>query len=230
MKKGKLIVIDGTDGSGKATQTRELLKKLNAEGVKIKTIDFPRYENNFFGKFIGECLTGEHGDFTALSPKVASVLYAADRFESSKQIKEWIKEGFVVIIDRYASANQIHQGGKIKDPKEREEFLDWLEKLEFEIFNIPKPDAILYLSVPLNVSGELLKKEGNKKKKKYLNGKEDLAENNSDYMENSKESAVKMLEETNNWIEINCMENGKLRSIENISEEIFKKVKNILEM
>jgi dTMP kinase len=227
--KGKFIVIDGTDGSGKATQSRELIKKLEKEGREVRTIDFPQYEKNFFGKFIGECLTGEHGDFAKLNPKVASTLYAADRFESSKEIKKWINEGFIVIADRYASSNQIHQGGKIKDSKKRKEFLDWLEKMEFEVFEIPKPDAVIYLSVPLEVSGKLLKNEGNKEKKKYLNGKEDLVENNLDYMENSKASAVKMLEETNNWVEINCIENDKLRSIEDIGNEIYENVVNILE-
>ena len=85
---GKFIVIDGIDGSGKKTQTKLLIERLKREGLKVKTIDFPQYENNFFGKFIGECLVGEHGDFAKLDPKIASVLYGADRFESSQKIEK----------------------------------------------------------------------------------------------------------------------------------------------
>ncbi|MEK6820941.1 MAG: thymidylate kinase, partial [archaeon] len=118
-KKGKLIVLDGIDGSGKATQVKLLAEKFKRLGIPTKVIDFPRYYDNFFGKLIGEYLSGQYGDFIQTDPRVASVLYAADRFESCEQIKDWLGKGFVVIADRYASANQIHQGGKIGQPKRR---------------------------------------------------------------------------------------------------------------
>ncbi len=146
---GKLIVIDGIDGSGKATQVALLKKRLQQEGVRVKTIDFPRYYNNFFGGLIGEYLSGKYGDFIAMDPRVASVLYAADRFESSKEIKKWLDEGYVVLADRYVSANQIHQAGKIDEPKVRKEFLAWLDTMEYEVFQIPRPDLVVYLDVPL---------------------------------------------------------------------------------
>ena len=122
MKKGKFIAIEGPDGSGKETQTKILIENLQKKGFKIKTIDFPRYYDNFFGKFVGECLRGDHGDFVNLDPKIASVLYAADRWESSKKIKEWLIDGYIVIADRYASANQIHQGGKFLMNKRERSF------------------------------------------------------------------------------------------------------------
>src|SRR3989344_3846430 len=121
-KKGKLIVIDGTDGSGKATQTELLVKVLKNEGRKVKVVDFPDYYSNFFGKFIGHCLSERYYDFVKVHPKIASVLYAADRFESKNTIEKWLKEGNIVIANRYASANQIHQGGKITNTKKRENF------------------------------------------------------------------------------------------------------------
>ena len=123
MKKGKLIVIDGTDGSGKATQVAKLKERLILEGVVVESLDFPRYYDNFFGKLVGECLAGKHGDFAALSPKIASVIYAADRFESAQQIRTWLDEGKTVVLDRYVSSNQIHQGGKIDNPDERYDFM-----------------------------------------------------------------------------------------------------------
>src|SRR3989338_976953 len=133
MKKGTLIVIDGTDGSGKATQTELLVKRLIQTGLKVRKIDFPQYTQNMFGRLIRECLDGKHGDFIAMDPRIASTLYAVDRFESAKEIMAWIDEGYVVVTDRYVSANQIHQGGKIKDDILRKEFIEWLETMEFGV-------------------------------------------------------------------------------------------------
>src|SRR3989344_7072606 len=114
-KRGKFIVIDGIDGSGKATQVKLLADKLRRLKIPVKTIDFPRYHDNFFGQLIGEYLSGAYGDFIQTDPRVASVLYAADRFESSREIRQWLADGYLGIADRYVSANSIHQGGKIAD-------------------------------------------------------------------------------------------------------------------
>ena len=156
--KGKLIVIDGTDGSGKATQVALLSKRLQKEGYKIKNVDFPEYYKNFFGKFIGECLSDEKFNFINTHPKIASVLYAADRFESKQEIEKWLEQGYVVITNRYVSANQIHQGGKIHSAKERKEFLSWLDQMEYSVFKIPKPDVVLYLSLPISIVNTLIAK------------------------------------------------------------------------
>src|SRR6266567_7862251 len=137
MAKGKFIVVDGTDGSGKKTQTALLAKRLKKEGYKVKLIDFPQYESNFFGKMVGRYLSGEFGSAEQVSPYLASILYAADRHETKGKIEKWLKEGNIVISDRYASSNQIHQGGKISDVKKRKEFLEWLEEMEFVVFKIP---------------------------------------------------------------------------------------------
>ena len=113
--KGKFIVVDGTDGSGKCTQVGLLSKRLKKEGYKIKVVDFPEYYKNFFGKFIGHCLSEQYYKFIHIHPKIASVLYAADRWESSEEMRTWLEKGYVVIANRYVSSNQIHQGGKIKN-------------------------------------------------------------------------------------------------------------------
>ena len=122
-KRGKLIVIDGTDGSGKATQTNLLVKHLKQDGKKVAVIDFPDYYSNFFGKFIWHCLSKQYYNFVKVHPKIVSVLYAADRFESRDKIKKWLAEGNIIIANRYASANQINQGGKIANIKKRENFI-----------------------------------------------------------------------------------------------------------
>ena len=163
---GKLIVIDGIDGSGKATQVRLLKERLVKEKIKVKTIDFPRYYDNFFGKLIGEYLAGQYGDFSEVDPRLASVLYAADRFESSTDIKKWLDAGYIVLADRYVSANQIHQGGKIADPKKRKDFFTFLDTMEHGVFKIPRPDVVVYLDVPFEISKLWLQKKIQKSKKR----------------------------------------------------------------
>ena len=228
IKKGKFIIFEGTDGCGKKTQTQLLTKRLKKESYKVKTIDFPQYYNNFFGKLIGECLAGKHGDFAKLDPKIASVLYAADRFESSQKIKNWLEAGYIVIADRYANSNQIHQGGKILDARKRREFLQWLAEMEFSVFQIPKPDAILFLNVPLKVSKQLLKNKNNEEKKKYLQGKKDVHESDPKHLMNAKRSALNLVKEENNWLNIQCAPQGELLAIEKIEELVWREVENII--
>lgn len=223
MKKGKLIVIDGIDGSGKATQVKRLVSRLKKMGKKVQTIDFPQYYRNFFGKIIGECLIGENGDWAKINPRIASILYAADRWESSQKIKEWLLQGYYVIADRYVSSNQIHQGGKILETKKRKEFLDWLEKMEFEIFKIPRPDLVIYLEMPIKFSQKLIAKEKGEKKK-YQKGKKDLHETDVNHLLNAEKSALKIIKEKNNWIKIDCVKKGRLQSVEEIEELVWKEL------
>ncbi|HYC83218.1 MAG TPA: hypothetical protein VEB60_01565, partial [Candidatus Paceibacterota bacterium] len=183
----------------------------------------PRYDSNFFGRFIGECLRGDYGNFVKLDPRIASVLYAADRWEAGGDIARWLSEGYVVIADRYVSSNQIHQGGKIKDPLERRKFLSWLSQMEYGTFKIPKPHAIVYLDVPLEVSRKLLKEA--QAKKTYLQGKKDTVERNLKYGQDSRESAMRLIEQDNQWHRIECVEDGKLLSPESVHEKVLSAVK-----
>lgn len=229
-QKGSLIVIDGSDGSGKATQTKLLVEALEEAGENVKSIDFPRYDTNLIGELIGECLAGEHGDFAALDPKIASVLYAADRFESSQEIQEWIQSGSIVITDRYVSANQIHQGGKINDAEKKREFLLWLDRLEYEVFKVPRPDVVLYLDVPAPTTKKLLaeNKETLADKKKYLKRREDVVESDDTYIENSIKSAAQIVKERNKWCRIQCTEDGELLSRQAIHKLILKQVRRVI--
>mgnify|MGYP001559508470 CR=1 FL=1 len=229
MKKGKLIVIDGTDGSGKATQVELLAKRLKKEGRTVKIVDFPEYYKNFFGEFIGHCLSEQYYKFLHVHPKIASVLYAADRWESSEELREWLKKGYVVIANRYVSANQIHQGGKTKDKKRRNDFMKWLDKMEYEVFKIPRPDITLYLDLPTKIVLQLLKdRESSKMKRVYLKKKKDVHENDVNFLINSRKSALKLVKEIPNFIKIECFEKGKILSREIIHEIIYEKVKKVL--
>lgn len=217
-------MIDGTDGSGKATQTKLLADKLKKSGHKVKTIDFPQYENNFFGKMVGRYLSGEFGSSSEVNPYLASILYAGDRFEEKEQIEKWLSKGFVVIADRYASSSQIHQGGKVSNPKKRKKFLTWLEDLEYGVFKIPRPRAIIYLDMPIDISQKLLKKNSAQKKKTYLKGKKDIHENDLKHLSDAKNSAIELVKKNNNWIKIDCAKNGKPLAIKEISELVYKKI------
>lgn len=228
-KRGKLIVIDGSDGSGKATQTRLLIARLKKEGRRVRTLDFPQYDENFFGALIGRALAGDLGDFIALDPHIGSVFYAADRFESKPKIEGWLKQGYVVVLDRYVSANQIHQGGKIRDAKKQKEFLQWLDRMEHGVFGLPRPDAIIYLDVPVAVSQRLLGLEGQTRKKTYLKkGQRDLAENNPKHLAESRENALRLVKKLNAWTRIDCAVKGEILSRESIAEKVWKAVMKTL--
>lgn len=228
-KKGKLIVIDGTDGSGKATQTDLLVKHLKSDRHKVKVVDFPDYYSNFFGKFIGHCLSERYYDFVKVHPKIASVLYAADRFESSGKIESWLKAGNIVIANRYASANQIHQGGKIANTKKREAFLKWLAEMEYEVFKIPRPDIVFYLSVPIPVVLKLIKERNGNSKRNYLGKKkQDVHEKDKSFLENSRKSALWLAKTQKNWVKIECVKDDVLDTRENIHKQIYEKIKKVI--
>jgi dTMP kinase len=227
-KKGKLIVIDGTDASGKATQVDLLTRRLKKEGKIVRVIDFPEYYKNFFGGFIGHCLSEQYYNWLNIHPKIASVIYAADRFESSKELREWLEKGYIVIANRYVSANQIHQGGKIKDAKKREDFIKWLDEMEYKVFGIPKPDVTLYLSLPTDIILDLLKKrESSKIKRGYLKKGKDVHENDVNHLVNSRKSALWLSEVMKNFIKIECSKDGQILSREEIHSMIYEKVKKI---
>lgn len=229
VKKGKLIVIDGTDGSGKATQVDLLAKRLKREGRTVKIVDFPEYYKNFFGAFIGHCLSEQYYNWLGVHPKIASVMYAADRWESGDELRDWLKKGYIVIANRYVSANQIHQAGKIKNAKKRNDFMKWLDEMEYEVFGVPRPNITLYLDLPTKIVLQLLKKrESSKMKREYLKKKKDVHENDVNFLINSRKSALKLVREISNFIKIECFEKGKILSRETIHQEVYKKVKKVL--
>ena len=227
-KKGKLIVIDGIDGSGKSTQIDLLMNHLKSDGLKAKMIHFPHYEN-FFGGFIGHCLTEQYYNFLDTHPKIVSVLYAADRWESSEEIKKMLDNGTTVVLDRDVSANQIHQGGKIKSAKKRNDFMKWLDEMEYSVFKIPRPDITLYLDLPTKIVLELLKKRDSSKiKREYLKKKKDVHEADVNFLINSRKSALKLSKEIPNFVKIECSKNNKILSREAIHEMIYEKVKKVI--
>ena len=220
--RGKLVVIDGIDGAGKATQAKLLIERLEKAGSKTATLDFPRYYDNFFGKLTGRFLNSEFGNAPKTSPYLASVLYAADRWESKEKIEGWLNEGRIVVLDRYVSSNQIHQAGKIADEKSKKEFLRWLEEMEYDVFKIPRPDFVIFLNVPYEVARKLAAK---KKARQYVKGsRKDKVEKSKAYQKASYEQSLALVRECSNWKEIQCVANGKILPPDAISDEIWKVV------
>jgi dTMP kinase len=226
---GQLWVIEGADGSGKQTQAKLLVERLNkSENLganKAHFWSFPTYEDPVWGKLLKEYLGGEQ-KADEVDPKYASLLYAADRGKAAPKIKELLAKGDWVICDRYAQSNMAHQGAKIRDELARNKFLKWLEEMEFIYFDIPKPDGIIYLSLPIEVSqkraeqrlkeaearGETL---GDKVKKR------DVHEQDTEYLERVR-NEYQRLAELQNWHIIECVENGHELTPEEISDKIWK--------
>jgi len=226
-KRGKLIVVAGIDGSGKATQAKILAEKLKAKGYEIELADFPQYGNKS-AALVEEYLNGKFGSAEEVGPYRASIFYACDRYAASFKIRKWLEEGKIIVSNRYVSANVGHQAGKIKDKEERKKFLKWLDELEFDIFGIPRPDILVFLHVPPEVSQRLVDRKGYRD---YIGGeKRDLHEGDLQHLKNATEVYLSSVEEYG-WLKIDCAPEGSLESLrkpEDIAEEVWEKVSFIL--
>ncbi len=222
MNKGKFIVIDGTDGSGKATQTKLLVDRLEKEGYSVKTIDFPQYETKSASMVENYLLLGKYGTADEVGPYKASIFYACDRYDASFKIRKWLDEGNIVIADRYVGSNMAHQGGKIEDKSEREKYFEWNYDLEFRIFNIPKPDINFILHVKAEISQRLAKE-------RESSDKRDIHESDINHLKKAEETYLELSTEYNEFQLIECVEDEKLLSIEDIQEKLYQKVKEIID-
>ncbi len=221
---GKLIVIEGLDSSGKETQSRLLLEKLQAEGIKAKRFEFPNYESNS-SALVKMYLAGEFGtDADSVSPYAASAFYAVDRYATwKKEMEAFYKSGGVVVADRYTTSNIIHQAGKIKDPQEKQNYIKWLYDFEFEKMELPKPDAVIFLHMPVDISIRLMENRRNKAGTKD----KDIHEANYDYLKATYKNAMDMIKICGyNMVE--CTDGDSVRSIEEIHEDIIRLVKDVL--
>ncbi len=180
--KGVFIVVDGTDGSGKATQTKLLVKKIRKLKHKVEFVDFPRYSERS-AAMVEDYLNGKFGTADEVGPYRASLFFATDRYAASFKISKWLKEGKVVVANRYTSSNMGHQTGKIKGKAARDKFLNWLNELEFKIFGIPKPDLTILLYLDPAVGQERVDKKGYRS---YLKGtKRDIHEADLKHLKNA---------------------------------------------
>lgn len=221
----KLIVIEGTDCSGKETQSKLLVEKLNNMGHKAIRLNFPNYDSPT-GKIVGGPYLGKEEISKCWFPegavnvdsKVATLYFAADRKYNIHILKKYLEDGYFVICDRYVTSNMAHQGSKIRDDDERFDMYQWIDKLEYWLLDLPKPDRTIFLHVPYSYAFDL------KKNRTSL----DEHERCEAHLRDS-EMAYIELSQIYNWTSINCIKDKKIRTIEDISEEIMKNISDYLE-
>ena len=224
--KGKLIVIEGTDCSGKATQTEKLVERLTKEGYKVKRFSFPNYDSPT-GKIIGGPLLGKEyicqGWYPETSPKVdplvASAYYAADRRYNIAEINEILTIGGIAIVDRYVESNMAHRGGNIVNKEDRLKMYQKLDELEFGIMELPRPNAVIFLYMPFEYACIL---------KQARKEKPDENEANEEHLKRA-EKAYLELTNLYNFIKIDCVNKNAIRSINEISEDVYTAAKKIIE-
>jgi dTMP kinase len=218
MAQGSFFVIDGTDGSGKKTQTGLLIERLRREGYPVETISFPQYGRPSAGP-TEEYLAGAYGSAQDCGPKCASIFYAVDRFAASQQIRDWLKAGKFVIADRYVSSNMGHQGGKIKDPTERTEFLRWNEELEYDIFHLPRPDLTLILHVPAEIGQALAKKR---------DVVQDIHQRDLNHLKDAEQAYLEIAGTLPGFRLVECVKRDKLLSRKEIHDLVWEELRPYL--
>lgn len=220
---GKIIVIEGTDCSGKETQSKLLEERLKEKGKNCVKFNFPMYDTPT-GKIVGGAYLGkkeigeslfEEGSVN-VDPHVTCLYYAADRKYNWSKIQEYLDKDYYVILDRYTPSNLAHQGSKITDKDERFNMYQWIDKLEYWLLGLPKPDKTIFLHVPAEKTLELLKC------RKCL----DNHEKSPEYLKNVEESYIE-LSELYNWDRIECIKAGNLRSVLDINDEIISLIENM---
>jgi len=219
-KKGKFIVIEGTDGSGKTTQFKKLVSRLRSEGFKIVTFDFPQY-----GKpssyFVREYLNGNYGSWQEVGPYRASVFYALDRFSVGREISNCLNKGKIVLSNRYVASNMGHQGSKIKNKIERRKFFKWLDELEYGIMNIPRPDLNIVLHMPAKIAQKLVDRKG---AREYVGGlKRDLHEADLGHLRQAEANYLDIVKTfPRDFKVIECFRQNELLSPKEIHKEIWR--------
>lgn len=222
MYKGKLVVIEGTDGAGKRTQLTLLVDYFKLHHLPFETLDFPQYYKTFFGKWIGRFLKGEFGSVNDISPWLLLFPYAADRWQAKPDLEHWLEEGKVIFSNRYAGSNAAYQAAKVP-PSARARFIDWSFEMEYKAFGIPKEDLVIFLYVPYTVSQKLLEQKASRK---YMgNGREkDIHESNTQLMQEVEHIYLDLRKRFPHWVKIDCTKNGIILS----KEEIHQKILSVL--
>lgn len=219
---GKLFVIDGTDGSGKQTQFNKLQERLKKDGIDFRVVSFPNYDSPSSG-LVKMYLSGEFGENAKdVSPYIASTFYAGDRYATYiTGYKDYYEKGGIILADRYTTANMVHQAGKIQDKEEREKFLNWLWNFEFNLYGLPIPTEVFFLNMPVEKSLELIKDRENK----FTHAeKKDIHERDKNHLIDAYNAAC-YVSKKYNWYEVKCVKENKIRTIEDIHEEIYNEIK-----
>lgn len=220
---GKLIVLEGGDGSGKATQAGLLKERLEREGAQVFLFDFPQYETTRAGALAGECLAGKHANFRHLSPYLASLPFTLDRVSARERLLSAFASG-VVLTNRYTPSNIAYQSAKLL-PQDRPKFIEFLEGLEYDELGLPRPSAVIYLHVPVSIASDLIAR---KDARGYLAGsadnKKDQYERDTAYQEEVQKVYLALAAERPDWHRVECTRDGLILSRDEIHQQIYNLV------
>lgn len=220
---GKLIVIDGGDGSGKTTQAKLLVDYLKRQKLPVKYVDFPQYYHSFHGKVVAKFLRGEFGEIDEVSPYLISLAYALDRASLRREMDDFLGHGGYIIANRYTTSNMAHQSAKFADEKERKEFLKWIYELEYKVHKIPKENLVIYLYVPWKTGLELTK---TKAARQYLKGQaQDIAEKDISHRIASENMYVELSKKYKHWFKVDCVTGNTILPPDTIHQKILTVLK-----
>ena len=222
----KLIVIEGLDGAGKSTQIGLLRDWFAERNLHCRYIHFPRTDSPWFGELIARFLRGEFGDIGSVDPYLVAMLYAGDRKDASAMIETWLEEKYFVILDRYTYSNIAYQCAKLHSKDEEKRLREWILKLEFEHFGIPRPDINIFLDVPFRFTEEKLKNNRHGEDRSYLMGSIDIHESSLDFQRRVREVYIDVAAGDQSLQVINCYNSeNKMLKPEDIFRLIMDKLK-----
>ena len=199
-----LIVLEGLDGAGKSTQLKMLCNYLEESGQRLKYLHFPRYDTAPFGEMISNFLKGEYGGNDAVHPQLVALLFAEDRHDAARQVREWLDEGFTVVLDRYVYSNIAFQTAKLADPEKARNLREWIFNLEYNYFKIPKPDLNLFLDVPIDFVESELQHARSGSDRDYLEGKQDIHEADIEFQKKVRAVYTECCASDHSFIRIDC--------------------------
>jgi dTMP kinase len=206
--RSKFFCFEGTDGSGKATQVKLLTDYLSKQKIPFEQIAFPRYNDNKFGRLIKKYLDGK----VKIDNKQIALAFAEDRKLAKRKIEQWLNDDKLVVADRYVSSSKAHLSAQLT-PSKRQEFITWLDNLEYKENKIPKEDWVIFLYVPSEIAKKNIETRGRK---------QDLHEKDLEHLQKSNQIYQQLAKKEKNWVVINCTKDGKMRSKEEIHQEILK--------
>jgi dTMP kinase len=221
-----LIAIEGIDGAGKGTQAGRLVSALREMGLRVDTLQFPRYSSTTFGSAIGDFLNGKFGSLNEVHPQLAAVLYAGDRFESRELLMRMIEDNDVVVLDRFVGSNLAHQSAKLEG-EARTALVEWIEKIEYGVFQLPRPTLTILIDMSSQMSRELVSR---KAARDYTEQEADLQESDLPYLERVRRCYLALAHSRLDWRTVHGLDDaGLLRTIDDVGEEIRRLVCEHLE-
>ena len=218
-----LIVLEGLDGAGKSTQVKLLKEYIQSKGKQLRYLHFPRFDAPVYGDLIAKFLRGDFGAINQVHPQLVALLFAEDRREASTMIREWLDNGDVVLLDRYVYSNIAYQCSKMKNKEESDALRDWIFNLEYNTYNIPRPDVNLFLDVPISFVDKKLKENREGDDREYLKGKSDIHEANIQFQIDVRELYLEQTVLDKNFVRVECSgANGEMLPPDQIFANIEK--------